>query len=33
MLPRATENVVAGHIWPTGRYLINPDLEHAFEFY
>jgi len=21
MLVRATENVVAGHIWPAGRYL------------
>jgi len=26
MLPRATENAVAGHIWPAGRYLPTPDL-------
>jgi len=26
MLPRATENVVAGHIWPAGRYLPTPGL-------
>jgi len=26
MLPRATENAVAGHMWPAGRYLLTPDL-------
>jgi len=26
MLLRATENAVAGHIWPAGRYLPTPDL-------
>jgi len=29
MLVRATENVVAGHIWPAGRYLPTPVLNHA----
>ena len=29
MLLRATENAVAGHIWPAGRYLPTPDLENA----
>jgi len=24
MIPRATENAVAGHIWPAGRYLPTP---------
>jgi len=28
MLPRATENAVAGHIWPAGRYLPTPALNH-----
>jgi len=27
MLVRATENVVAGHIWPVDRYLPTPALE------
>jgi len=27
MLPRATENAVAGHIWSGGRYLPTPVLE------
>jgi len=27
MLVRATENVVAGHIWPVGRYLPTPALD------
>jgi len=27
MFPGATKNVVAGHIWPAGRYLPTPDLE------
>jgi len=26
MLPRATENAVAGYIWPAGRYLPTPGL-------
>jgi len=26
MLPRATENAVAGHIWPAGCYLPTPAL-------
>jgi len=26
MLPRATENVMAGRIWPAGRYLLTPGL-------
>jgi len=26
MLLRATENAVAGHIWPAGRYLPTPAL-------
>jgi len=26
MLPRATENAVADHIWPEGRYLPTPAL-------
>jgi len=26
MLPLATENAVAGHIWPVGRYLATPGL-------
>jgi len=26
MLLRATENVVAGHIWAAGRYLLTPGL-------
>jgi len=26
MLSQATENAVAGHIWPAGRYLPTPDL-------
>jgi len=26
MLPRATEDAVAGHIWPAGRYLPTPGL-------
>jgi len=26
MLPQATENVVAGHIWPAGSYLPTPEL-------
>jgi len=29
MLPRANENVVAGHMWPVGRYLPIPGLEHS----
>jgi len=28
MLPRATEHAVAGHIWPAGRYLPTPAVEH-----
>jgi len=27
MLVRATENVVADHIWPAGRYLPTPALD------
>jgi len=27
MLLRATENALAGHIWPAGRYLHTPDLD------
>jgi len=26
MLPRATENAMAGHIWPAGRYLPTPGI-------
>jgi len=27
MLPRATENAVASHIWPVGRYLLTPSVD------
>jgi len=30
MLPQATENAVAGHIWPVGRYLPTPVLDDSF---
>jgi len=31
MLPRATENAVAGHIWPAGRYLPTPVLDNKLK--
>jgi len=27
MFPRATENTVAGHMWPEGRYLPTPAID------
>jgi len=30
VLPRATENAVAGHVWIAGRYLPTPDLAYSF---
>jgi len=32
MLPQAIENVVAGHIWPAGRYLPTPGLSNTVKF-
>jgi len=32
MLPRATENAVAGHIWPAARYLPTPVLDYMKGF-
>jgi len=26
MLPQATENAMAGHIWPTGSYFPTPEV-------
>jgi len=31
MLPRATENAVAGYIWSAGRYLPTPGLQDLLE--
>ena len=31
MFPRATETAVAGHMWPAGRHLPTPELQHCTE--
>jgi len=31
MLLQATENALAGHIWPAGRYLPAPGLGYSFK--